>query len=244
MAASEEEGERRGQQVADDGPVRSPPAVERFEVALDTFARLAPSGALTLEAGREALGANGVEDPLAVLGTVGLQDELNAASRMCRSMPSRRCSTSRRLAPARQRYEGGPRARPAGRAGPSRAPAAAPPPSRQCGCIPRAGKRRRSRRRGRRRSRRGGAGRPSPHQRATPTAPAPSTTSFARSRRSTIASAASSSFTRRLVEERSISGAVSSPRPLDGDPVADRLRPVFFSGRPADSTSRHHATSG
>ena len=37
MAASEEEGERARQQVADMGQSQSPPAVERFEVALDTF---------------------------------------------------------------------------------------------------------------------------------------------------------------------------------------------------------------
>ena len=38
MAASEAEGERARQQVAEMGQSQSPPAVERFEVALDTFA--------------------------------------------------------------------------------------------------------------------------------------------------------------------------------------------------------------
>ena len=37
MEASEEEGTRARQRVADKGGAQSPPAVERFEVALDTF---------------------------------------------------------------------------------------------------------------------------------------------------------------------------------------------------------------
>jgi heme-degrading monooxygenase HmoA len=37
MAASEEEGESARQRVAETGQSQSPPAVERFEVALDTF---------------------------------------------------------------------------------------------------------------------------------------------------------------------------------------------------------------
>jgi heme-degrading monooxygenase HmoA len=38
MEASEDEGERTRQRVAERGRSQSPPAVERFEVALDTFA--------------------------------------------------------------------------------------------------------------------------------------------------------------------------------------------------------------
>jgi heme-degrading monooxygenase HmoA len=37
MEASEEEGERARERVAERGGSQSPPAVERFEVALDTF---------------------------------------------------------------------------------------------------------------------------------------------------------------------------------------------------------------
>jgi heme-degrading monooxygenase HmoA len=37
MVASEEEGDRARQRVAERGGSQSPPAVERFEVALDTF---------------------------------------------------------------------------------------------------------------------------------------------------------------------------------------------------------------
>jgi heme-degrading monooxygenase HmoA len=37
MAASEEEGESARQRVAETGKAQSAPAVERFEVALDTF---------------------------------------------------------------------------------------------------------------------------------------------------------------------------------------------------------------
>ena len=38
MEASEQEGESARQRVAETGAAQSPPAVERFEVALDTFA--------------------------------------------------------------------------------------------------------------------------------------------------------------------------------------------------------------
>jgi hypothetical protein len=37
MEASEEEGESARQRVSERGKAQSPPAVERFEVALDTF---------------------------------------------------------------------------------------------------------------------------------------------------------------------------------------------------------------
>ena len=37
MEASEEQGESARQRVAEKGEAQSPPAVERFEVALDTF---------------------------------------------------------------------------------------------------------------------------------------------------------------------------------------------------------------
>ena len=59
---------------------------------------------------------------------------------------------------------------------------------------------------------------------ATPTAPAPSTTSFVRSRSSTIASEISSSLTSTIVLERALEDRPCQlARVLDRDPVGDRL---------------------
>ena len=189
--------------------------------------RAGPPLGSSAQAGREALGADGVQDPLAVLGAVGLQDELDRrladveldaladvldVDHVGAVLGDQAQQRRQRSGPVGDdRPEHDPPARPRSRrAGCTRraAEASTLPPDSTTQVSPSAG----------------GSTLPASSA-ATPAAPAPSTTSFERSSRSTIASATSSSETvDDPVEmaldqrQRQLAGA------LDRDPVADRAR--------------------